>query len=376
MTTHDAAPGNLFAGGHFLNRVHFGDCRASLRMLIDAGVKAQMCVTSPPYFGLRSYLPADHADKHLELGCEETAEQFIDNLVDVFRLVRELLADDGTLWLNIGDTYAGSWGSQGREYSGVSVSAISARQVQASNRKASLTGAIKADGVKAKDLYGIPWMLAFALRADGWFLRQDIIWAKPNPMPESVADRCTKAHEYIFLLSKSASYFYDQDAIREPAAPTSIARWNQNVESQIGSDRVPGKTNGAMKAVGGARAKRDSFKRAEVMPHQSMGTHRPDRAESEYDVETRNRRSVWTVPTQPYAGAHFATFPPALIEPCILAGARLGDIVIDPFFGSGTTGQVAQDLGRQWIGCELNAAYEPLQQARTAQGVLFNEGAK
>lgn len=315
------------------NRVIFGDCRESMRAMIEQGVKAQMCVTSPPYFGLRDY---GHPG---QLGLEHTPEQYIANMIEVFRLVRDLLADDGVLWLNIGDSY----------------------------------------GV-GKQLLGIPWRLALALQGDGWVLRQDIIWNKPNPMPESVTDRCTKSHEYIFLLSKSERYYFDHDAIKEPAAPSSVSRWNQDIESQAGSDRVPGKTNGTMKAVGGARSKRDSFKRedskrAEVIPGQTVGTHRPDRDESEYDTATRNKRSVWTVATVPYKGAHFATFPPALIEPCILAGSRPGAVVFDPFFGSGTSGEVAQRLGRRWIGCELNIDYAPLQNERLAQSSLILEAA-
>lgn len=316
-----------------MNKVFFGDCRESMRKMIAAGIKVQMCVTSPPYFGLRDYRHSG------QLGLEPTPEEYVTAMVGVFQLVRRLLADDGVLWLNLGDSY-------------------SAR----------------------KQLLGIPWRVAFALQSDGWILRQDIIWQKPNPMPESVTDRCTKAHEYIFLLSKSERYHFDSDAIKEPASPASLARWAQDVESQVGSDRVPGKTNGTMKAVGGGRSKRDSFKRigskrAEVIPGQSAGTHREDRIESTWDTQMRNKRSVWTVPTVPYKGAHFATFPPALIEPCILAGSRANDIVIDPFFGSGTAGQVAQQLGRQWIGCELNPDYEPLQNERLAQTSLVLEAA-
>lgn len=315
-----------------MNKCLFGDCRDSMRKLIADGVKVQMCVTSPPYFGLRDY---GHDG---QLGLEQTPDEYVANMVEVFSLVRELLTDDGVLWLNIGDSY------------------------------------------RAGQLLMIPARLAIALQTDGWVLRQDIIWSKPNPMPESVTNRCTKSHEYIFLLSKSDSYYYDHNAIKEPAAPSSVSRWQHDVDNQIGSDLVPGKTNGNMKAVGGARSKRDSFKRedskrAEAIPFQTVGTHRPDREESSYDIATRNRRSVWTVPTVPYKGAHFATFPPALIEPCILAGSRANDIVLDPFFGSGTTGQVAQALGRKWIGCELNTAYEPLQKRRTEQLGLALEAA-
>lgn len=308
------------------NHCLIGDNRDSMRFMLEQGGAGtvQTIVTSPPYWGLRDYGVAG------QLGQEPTLREFLDNMVDVFSLARDLLSDDGTLWLNMGDSYAD------------------------------------------KELCGQPWRLAFALQDAGWYLRQDIIWSKPNPMPESVRDRCTKSHEYLFLLSKSERYFWDREAMQEQAAPSSIDRWAQNVEDHTGSDRVPGKTNGNMKAVGGPRSKRDSFKRddskrAEIIPGQTVGTHRADRDESEWDLATRNRRSVWTVPTVPYSGAHFATFPPALIEPCILAGSRVGDIVFDPFLGSGTTAQVAQALGRHWIGCELNPEYVKLQKKRTAQ---------
>lgn len=334
-----------------------GDCRETMRAWAADGVRAQMCVTSPPYFGLRDY---GHPG---QLGLEQTPEQYVAAMVEVFRRVRDVLADDGTLWLNIGDSYA-SGGRKTRD----SDDKLEQRGMD--------TRPADPAGIKPKDLIGIPWMLAFALRADGWFLRQDIIWHKPNPMPESVRDRCTKAHEYIFLLSKSERYFYDHEAIKEPVAASTVARLSQpNLANQAGSDRVPGKTNGNMKAV---RSKANSFKREgskreQAIPGQAVGTHRPDRAESEYDLDTRNRRSVWTVATRPYKGAHFATFPPALIEPCILAGSRPGDTVLDPFMGSGTTAAVALQHGRQYLGCELNPAYQPLQDARiaTSVGPLF-----
>jgi len=328
-----------------------------MRDLIAQGVKVQMCVTSPPYFGLRDY---GHAG---QLGLEATPAEFVAAMVEVFGLVRELLADDGVLWLNLGDSYANDakWGGS-----------TGGKHVQALHGDSGIGRGKKTTGMRPKNLLGIPWRVALALQEDGWNLRQDIIWHKPNPMPESVTDRCTKAHEYLFLLSKSERYYWDAEAMREQAAPASLKRWAQNVEDQTGSDRVPGKTNGNMKAVGGPRSKRDSFKRedskrAEVIPGQTVGTHQPDRDEGEWDTATRNRRSVWTVPTVPYSGAHFATFPPALIEPCILAGSRSGDTVLDCFFGSGTTGEVAGNLGRNWIGCEINDQYAPLQRARTAQ---------
>jgi DNA modification methylase len=347
-----------------MNKIEFGDCRETMRRWAAEGVKAQTCVTSPPYYGLRDYGTAkwiggnagcDHvesenkhggqrADRNQEgykkqykdvckkcnavredgqIGLEKTPEEYIAAMVEVFRCVWDVLEDNGTLWLNIGDSYNGS-GGQGTKPNIMSKEAAEGRGGKA----------IKVDGIKPKDLIGIPWMLAFALRADGWYLRQDIIWHKPNPMPESVQDRCTKAHEYIFLLSKSQKYYYDADAIKEAATESTSLRLAQDVENQIGSDRVPGKTNGNMKAVGS---------------------------------ENRNKRSVWTVTTKPYAGAHFAVFPSDLIEPCIMAGAPVGGIVLDPFMGSGTTAQVAQDLGRQYLGCELNPEYELLQKKRLRQ---------
>lgn len=347
-----------------MNIIEFGDCRDTMRRWAEQGIKAQMCVTSPPYFGLRDY------GVDGQLGLEQTPEQYVAAMVEVFRCVRRVLADDGTLWLNIGDSYCGYKGDKYGDTKGN----LTARTPE-SNGKRFEVGTPQTAGVKNKDLIGIPWMLAFALRADGWFLRQDIIWHKPNPMPESVRDRCTKAHEYVFLLSKSERYFFDSEAMKEPAAESSIKRWAQDVDNQRGSDRVPGKTNGTMKAVGGPRSKRDSFKRdnskrAEVIPGQTVGTHRPDREESNYDTATRNRRSVWTVATRPYKGAHFATFPPALIEPCILAGSRPGDAVLDPFMGSGTTAAVALQHRRQYLGCELNQDYKPLQDERIREALL------
>lgn len=347
-------------------RLVFGDCRDSLKRLSAEGVKAQTCVTSPPYFGLRDY------GVEGQLGLEQTPEQYVAAMVEVFRCVRDVLADDGTLWLNIGDSYAnvGKWGGS---TSGKHAKDLHGVQ-QSSGRVRGTSIGLSQAGYKPKDLIGIPWMLAFALRADGWHLRQDIIWHKPNPMPESVRDRCTKAHEYIFLLSKSERYFFDSEAIKEPVAASTVARLSQDVANQRGSDRVPGKTNGPMKAV---RSKANSFrrdgsKREQAIPGQQVGTHRPDRAESAYDLDTRNRRSVWTVATRPYKGAHFATFPPALIEPCILAGSRPGDIVLDPFSGSGTTGEVSLLHGRRYVGCELNPEYGDLtaQRWNTALGKL------
>src|SRR5574337_550524 len=307
------------------NAVVFGDCRDTMRKMISDGVRVQMCVTSPPYFGLRDY---GHPG---QLGLEATPQEYVDNMVEVFSLVRELLSDDGVLWLNLGDSYAA--GGMG---------AGSGKQL--TNRGTSAGGHMdkprKApDGWKAKDLIGIPWRVAFALQEDGWYLRQDIIWHKPNPMPESVTDRCTKAHEYMFLLSKSERYYFDSAAIQEQA--------------------IGGTTGNTMPTKCGMDYRDGASEHRTAANLHNIGAR-----------ETRNKRSVWTVPTLPYSGAHFATFPPALIEPCILAGTRNGDIVFDPFFGSGTTGQVAQALGRQWIGCEINEDYAPLQKSRTAQSAL------
>ena len=300
-----------------MNTIEFGDCRETMRRWAEQGVKARMCVTSPPYFGLRDY---GHEG---QIGLEQTPDEYIAAMVEVFRCVRDVLADDGTLWLNIGDSYARTGGTDRKVSETAQVGSTRNTLKQMSDR----TSSAATMGLKHKDLIGIPWMLAFALRADGWYLRQDIIWHKPNPMPESVRDRCTKAHEYVFLLSKSERYFYDADASREPAVQAGRVR-NDKIGGNKGDD-----------------------------VHHSPGGQFTG-------SDTRNRRSVWTVATRPYKGAHFATFPPALIEPCILAGSRPGEIVLDPFMGSGTTAAVAIQHGRQYLGCELNPEYGPLQQER------------
>ncbi|WP_186016187.1 DNA-methyltransferase [Burkholderia gladioli] len=350
----------------WLDSSHRGDCRDLMRTMIADGVRVQTIVTSPPYWGLRSYLPDGHPDKAREIGQEPTLREFIATLVEVFDLARQLLADDGTAWINMGDSYAGSRGAPW----GPSPAATEARAMTASRRRDDAPvprSDVRVEGLKPKDLVGQPWRLAFALQDAGWYLRQDIIWAKPNPMPESVRDRCTKAHEYLFLLSKNERYYFDQAAILEPVSPNTHARLSQNVQAQIGSERANGgaKSNGNMKAVGrklaqdGSGTKTNaSFYDATLMP-----------------VSERNRRSVWTIPTQSYSGAHFATFPEALVEPCVLAGSRPGDVVFDPFFGSGTVGQVAQRLGRRFLGCELNPDYEPLQRDRLRQPGLMFESA-
>jgi DNA modification methylase len=343
------------------HQILMGDCIEMMRALPDSSVNT--CVTSPPYFGLRDY------GVDGQIGLEETPGEFITRLVEVFREVRRVLREDGTVWVNMGDTYASIAG--GYAPGG---SAGKHDMVSQSTRGAVLRGKRRSPptGLKQKDLMGIPWRLAFALQDDGWYLRQDIIWHKPNPMPESTRDRCTKSHEYLFLLSKSPRYYYDQDAIKEPVALSSVARLSQDIAQQFGSDRVPGKSNGPMKAV---RSKRDSFKREnskreQTIPGQSMGTHRPEREESCWPLETRNKRSVWSVPTVGFKGAHFATFPPDLIRPCILAGAPRGGVVLDPFGGAGTTAVVAMEEGRRSILCELNPEYAAMAERRVASARL------
>ncbi|WMW72963.1 DNA-methyltransferase [Acinetobacter bereziniae] len=341
-----------------MNHIYFGDCRETMQNLIKKGINVQTCVTSPPYFGLRDY------GVEGQLGLEPTVDEYVQNMVEVFRLVRELLHDDGTLWLNLGDSYAGS--GRGMTRSGLN----DGKNPKTKGLILPKQSAAQSN-LKPKDLIGIPWRVAFALQADGWYLRQDIIWHKPNPMPESITDRCTKAHEYIFLFSKSRKYYFDYQAIKEPVAVSSLKRLSQDIDNQIGSDRVPNKTNGPMKAVI-SRSSRDNFRRADskraaVHPKQSMGTHRAERADSEYDLLTRNKRSVWKVSTKPYKGAHFATFPLDLIEPCVKAGYRLDDVVFDPFMGSGTTAAAALKHGRYYLGCELNPDYENLQTERLKQ---------
>ena len=296
-----------------MNQILFGDCRETLKTI---DTKAQMCVTSPPYYGLRNYGGEDK-----QIGMEQTPEEYIQQLVEVFRSVRDVLHDDGTLWLNIGDTYY-NYRSDGN-YPKQTVSRTKQDLPDFSPVRGN-----KLHNLKSKDLIGIPWMLAFALRADGWWLRQDIIWNKPNPMPESVKDRCTKSHEYIFLLSKSKQYFYDNEAIKEPVKQD----WGER-------DRTSGKYHNPGTGL---------------QPHSGL-TKSYDR---------KNKRSVWTVTNKPYKGAHFACFPPDLIEPCILAGSREGDIVLDPFMGSGTTAMVAKKHNRNYIGCELHEDYASLQTDR------------
>ncbi|HEF4732695.1 site-specific DNA-methyltransferase [Burkholderia multivorans] len=357
----------------WLNHSHRGDCRDLMRAMIADGVRVQTIVTSPPYWGLRSYLPDGHPDKHREIGQEPTLREFIDTLVGVFDLARELLADDGTLWLNMGDSYAGSrcGPETASTLNGTRRNQAEANRAMTASRRRDDVPVPRSDvrvaGLKPKDLVGQPWRLAFALQDAGWYLRQDIIWHKPNPMPESVRDRCTKAHEYLFLLSKSERYYFDTDAMREPRSSY------EDAATFRGGCYVGGETDngqlGQRKVVGNRRVKVPGGWDTGVGTHGSF--HRDGRGDAAYRDDAgdgrRMRRSVWTVATQPYAAAHFATFPEALVEPCVLAGSRPGDVVFDPFFGTGTTGQVAQRLGRRFIGCELNPDYESLQRDRLRQ---------
>jgi DNA modification methylase len=292
-----------------------GEVGESLRSLRTQSVRC--VVTSPPYFGLRDY---GHEG---QIGLEETPQDFVARLVEVFAEVHRVLRDDGTLWLNIGDSYATS--PRGNKLGDVSTSSLTNPRRQDTVGRGR-TDTAKASGLRSKNLLGIPWRLAFALQEDGWFLRQDIIWHKPNPMPESVKDRCTKAHEYLFLLTKKPKYYFDADAIKEPAS------CSRTRGPALHGDTVS--TNGN---AGLAQRK--------PKPH-------------------RNKRDVWTLPTRPYKGAHFAVFPETLVEPCILAGSAPGDVVLDPFAGSGTTGVVALRHGRAFVGCELNPDYAALARKR------------
>lgn len=325
-----------------MNTIEFGDCRETMRRWKEQGIKAQTCVTSPPYYGLRDY---GHEG---QIGLEETPEEYIKAMVEVFRCVWDVLEDDGTLWLNLGDSY-GAMG--GNTYTGFN-ERWSGTGGAGSKQDATLSGVTDrkiSTGIKAKNLLGIPWRVALALQADGWILRQDIIWHKPNPMPESVQDRCTKAHEYIFLMSKSQKYYYDRMAIAETAV---YAEQHANKTTSWGNK----------KKNAGVKNNLEQYQQTGIENNKTC-----------LEGGMANKRSVWTVTTKPYAGAHFAVFPSDLIEPCILAGAPVSGIVLDPFMGSGTTAQVAQNLGRQYLGCELNPDYKPLQEKRLSQQCLIFE---
>ena len=339
--------------------LYCGDALDVLRTLPDG--LARCCVTSPPYWGLRDYGVAG------QLGLERTPEEYVAKLVAVFREVRRVLADDGTLWLNLGDCYAGS-GKGGNPDAGKQATNRGSQTVGVlygtgkTAREAAVTNVTRTTfpdgGIKAKDLVGIPWRVAFALQADGWWLRSDIIWSKPNPMPESVTDRPTRAHEYVFLLSKAARYYYDAEAIAEPGsvnepwggAPADGGQKAQSVRGDKGRLGVP--------------ARRAAYHRGHSRRHAGSNDRWDAMERSEQCWGTRNARSVWTIATQPYAAAHFATFPEELARRCILAGSAPGDTVLDPFAGSGTVGQVATGNGRNALLIELNPAYIELARQR------------
>lgn len=368
-----------------INRVKQGDCRDIMKEMPDGIV--QCVVTSPPYFGLRDYglPPSDWQAVTFQpapglpemtisamsccFGLEPTPWTFVGHMVEVFREVRRVLRDDGTVWLNLGDSYA-------TKMNGPSMAPHAQTRLAHALRSKGLK-----EGLKNKDMTGIPWRVAFALQADGWYLRQDIIWAKPNPMPESVRDRCTKAHEYLFLLSKSAKYYFDNEAIKEqakwldnnPSGGSGVGfgygydfKKKPRVKIPAGWDIAPGSHGSFHKDGRGNQAYSFARKTATKGKPGAPNQHRDDRENVEYSM-TRNKRSVWCVATYPYKGAHFATFPPKLIEPCILAGTREGDIVFDPFMGSGTTAEVCIEHGREFVGAELNPDYIEIQNRRIAE---------
>lgn len=335
-----------------------GDCREGLATLEAASV--HVCVASPPYYGLRDYGVAG------QIGLEASVDDYVTTLVEVFRDVRRVLRPDGTLWLNLGDSYSRSAAKGGSGPGGKNEERWDYGLAQ-SAKVGSSDGAVgPADrpGTRSKlgekQLIGIPWRVAFALQADGWVLRQEIIWAKPNPMPESVKDRCTRAHETIFMFAVAPKYYYDADTVAEPAVCTKLpGRGMTNTKKTYGAQ------NGGN---GGLLALRNRLNDEAAMRKQDQhgGGHAGFNARyaATKPALTRNRRSVWNIATRAYKGAHFATFPPALIEPCILAGCPVGGTVLDPFFGAGTTGLVAEQHGRFWIGCELNPEYAALAMTR------------
>lgn len=342
-------------------------CGNALDVLWDLpGESFHCCVTSPPYWGLRDYGVVG------QIGLERTPEEYVAKLVEVFREVRRVLRDDGTLWLVLGDSYSGNaTGTNSQDAS--TLGGGKNTQREAFKRPDKL-----AAGLKPKDLVGIPWRVAFALQADGWWLRSDIIWAKPNPMPESMKDRPTRAHEYVFLLSKAKRYYYDHTAIREPAVygdhprngvpGTIVQAPGQSKQSGISRLRSEGnKTpSGWDTGPGNHRSKVGRYpkKRGHARAHEGTLDEGTKRAQCSYG---RNKRSVWTVATYPCPEAHFSTFPPDLIQPCILAGCPPKGIVFDPFFGVGTTGVVAKQEGRHYLGIELNPDYVKMARAQIEQ---------
>jgi DNA modification methylase len=327
-----------------MNAAHIiiGDVRTALSSIPDGSV--QTCITSPPYWGLRDY------GNDGQIGLEQTPDKYVAEMVAVFREVRSVLADDGTLWLNLGDSYKPSGnGSTKKGFNERHFGKQFATDKQGAAEGHVDRSNLRADSLKTKDLVGIPWRVAFALQADGWYLRQDIIWHKPNPMPESVTDRCTKAHEYVFLLTKSARYYFDNQAIKEPNADTKRTNY------------TPGKR---------------AYAEGNTVQIPTTRTRRNDGFEKYANGMIpvgRNKRTVWTINTKPFPGAHFAVMPEALVEPCILAGSKPDDLVLDPFAGSGTVGVVALRHGRNFVGIELNADYAEIARQRIENdGPMFN----
>lgn len=361
-----------------MNKILHGNCLDIIKTITEV----DCCVTSPPYWGLRDYQspPTEWPEFEFSIlnmphkiekwtgcyGLEPTPLMYVGHTVMIFNEVKAKLKKEGTLWLNIGDSYAnngtgGNGATGGRDKS----------TLQSQMPPIGTTPVKKKvpAGLKPKDLVGIPWMVAFALRDAGWYLRQDIIWSKPNPMPESVTDRCTKAHEYIFLFSKSKQYYYDHEAIKQPIKDYSVARLSQDIENQAGSDRVPGKTNGNMKAVRAHGIVRDrsldyNSKEKQLRTNSKRGSHSKE-SELELPDAKANKRSVWEVATQPFKGAHFATFPQDLIVDCIKAGCPEGGTVLDPFGGSGTTAVVSGKLNRNSIIIDINPEYIKMSEKRT-----------
>ena len=316
---------NMTIPERFLNKIVCGDCLTLMKELPDESVDC--VITSPPYWGLRDYGVSG------QVGLENTLEEYVGKLVSLFGEVKRVLKKEGTIWLNLGDSYAGSnCGSNDHREEGASLSKSDEKY---KGQRPGLP-----EGLKPKDLVGIPWRVAFALQAEGWFLRQDIIWSKPNPMPESMTDRCTKSHEYVFLLAKSAKYFFDGEAIKEPF----VSNNNTKSKGTRGKLRTTGARNGDRDFSGG-------------FPYPENG---------------RNKRSVWTINTKPFGGAHFATFPEELIKPMVLAGCPVGGIVLDPFMGAGTTSVVAKRLGRNFIGMELNPDYCKIAEERLKSVMPMN----
>lgn len=338
-----------------INKVYLGDALHIVRNLPNKIVDC--VVTSPPYYGLRDY------GAEGQIGLENTPEEYIQNLVDLFREVRRVLKDEGTLWVNIGDTYATGTSASRRQSTNPGVGANNEKAQNSVPRVGTPLGC------KTKDLIGIPWMLAFALRADGWYLRQDIIWHKPNPMPESVTDRCTKSHEYVFLLSKSQKYYFDYEAIQEEAVTQIDPRIGSRIEydgMRKGQDGTGNRAFVSLKTkprMGGNKYGDSDEK------YYATKSGKEWEPQTDGEMVVRNKRDVWTVNVKPNKEAHFATYPEKLIIPCILAGCPEGGVVLDPFMGSGTTGIVARKLNRKFVGCELNLEYQKMAERR-----IFNEG--